>query len=86
MFTVAWRIAALEDLADLYVALSPADRQHLERDVHRLNLRLSQDPLNVGESREPPVRVTLLEGLVVYFSVDLPNGRVRVTRIHPILP
>lgn len=82
MFIVAWLKVALDELAELYVALDPPRRQRLSDAVHQLNLRLAQRPLEEGESRDSPFRITFLDGVSIYFSVDLPNGRVRVTGVR----
>lgn len=43
---VEWTGAALDRLADLYVAADPADRDELERGVERINAELAADPAN----------------------------------------
>lgn len=51
MFTVLWLGSALDQLADLYVASEPVERERMASGVEALNRRLAVSPLEVGESR-----------------------------------
>lgn len=58
MFVLIWRTAALDALADLYVAATPAERARMAA-IDALNARLRTDPLAEGESRSGGYRITL---------------------------
>lgn len=69
MNEVSWDEAALEELADLWVAVSREEREQMEAAIVRLNDRLKLDPNNEGESRSGSVRVTIAKPLTVWFRV-----------------
>jgi hypothetical protein len=70
MWAMMWRDIALDGMAEVYVALDPADRTRLAREVEWLNARLRSDPHGVGESREGGDRIAFVFRLAVYFHVD----------------
>jgi hypothetical protein len=48
---VEWTDAALDRLADLFVAADPAVREAIEQSVIGINNKLAVDPWDLGESR-----------------------------------
>jgi hypothetical protein len=81
MFTVIWKTATLDRLADLYVAAGVPDRDRMAAGVDALNARLAADPLDVGESRSGVLRLAFPPLLAVSFLVDEANRVVRVTGV-----
>jgi hypothetical protein len=79
MFAVVWMNKALDELADVYVAVGPAERTRIAAGVDALNQRLAADPLSEGESRAGGYRITFPDLLSITFRVDQANGVVRVT-------
>jgi hypothetical protein len=79
MFAVVWKTAALDHLADLYVAAEEKDR--MADGVEALNARLADDPLAEGEARSSGFRLTFPPLLAVLFHVDEVNRVVRVTAV-----
>ena len=78
MYSVIWKTAALDHLADLYVAVSTEDRSRLSGGVESFNRQLEQDPSSIGESRTGGLRIAFLPLLVVTFQV---NETTRVVRV-----
>jgi hypothetical protein len=60
MFEVIWSDTALEELADVWVAVSPAARGEVEAAVTGINNRLADDPTVDSESRPDGSYVTFL--------------------------
>ena len=81
MNAVIWQDRALDRLADVWVAATPAERAEIERDVAALNRRLAADPAGEGESRTGRVRVVIDGYLTVYFELYA-AGVVRVTDVR----
>jgi len=77
-YTVVWKTAMLERLAQLYVEATPADRIRMAKGVESLNRRLADDPLDEGESRTGSSRMAFVPLLVVTFLVDEHSRTVRV--------
>ena len=83
MYTVIWLDAALDDLADLYVAADPANRERMAAGLVRLNRRLADHPQEEGESREGSYRLAFADLLAIRFRVEFKSMAVRVTRVYP---
>lgn len=81
MFAVLWSDYALDLLADAVVSLDLATQDQLTAAIEGLNRRLAEDPLDEGESRDGPYRLTFVGSLAVLFQVDAAKGLVRVTDI-----
>jgi hypothetical protein len=80
MWAVIWRDAALDQLADEYVAADLVTREAIDKAVQRLNAALAADPTDVGESRPGRRRVAFDAPCGINFVVDDPiPGAVRVT-------
>ena len=74
---VEWRAEALDRLEDIFVS-SPADQFALERDVVRIDARLSRNARRLGESRDDlNHRVWFTGGLRVTYFID-PGGQLVV--------
>ncbi len=75
-YSVVWRRAVLDMLADLYVTLSLADQQRVAAGVTAINARLASDPFAVGEGRnDDHNRIAFPPLLSVTFEID-PGARV----------
>ena len=81
MYAVVWKDAALDELADVYVAADPADRARMAAGVEALNTRLAADPLDEGESRGGTRRIAFPDLLAVSFTIDPVDRVVRVTAV-----
>lgn len=76
MSIVEWEEKARDELADIWVAATPAERAVIEPFVLKLERDLVADPDDVGESRGGRRRVLIGRLLVVWF--DVWPGRARV--------
>src|SRR5438128_661293 len=75
-----WSNRALDLLADIYVAATPAERSRIASGVDALNARLRSEPLNEGESRPGGRRITFPPLRAVVFRVSM-DRVVRVTTV-----
>jgi len=75
---VEWTPAALDDLANFYVALSLAEQDDISRTVLRVNAELSLYPETLGESREENCRVWCVGRLAVRYLMLPAVGIVTV--------
>jgi hypothetical protein len=78
---VIWLFAALEELADIYVAATAEERTRMATAIEALNARLAADPLHEGESRVGESRVTFVPLLTVGFRADPQRKEVRVRSV-----
>jgi plasmid stabilization system protein ParE len=78
MFDLVWTEHALDDLADVWVAVDPATRDRIEAGINQLNADLRQNPNEVGESRDNNRRIGFAGPLIVVFRVDAKARTVRV--------
>lgn len=83
--TVEWTDRALDQLADIWVAATPAERAVIEQTVGAINARLAHDPASVGESRPNSRRVWFRHPLVVIFRM-IPGGGVIVSHVARLRP
>jgi hypothetical protein len=81
MFDVDWADYALDCLADVVVTLDLDTQDQLAKAIETLNRRLAKDPLNEGESRNGPYRLTYVGSLSVLFRVNSAKGTVQVTEV-----
>jgi hypothetical protein len=81
MYTVMWLESALDKLAEIYVAAEANERERISSGVERLNQRLAESPLEVGESRGGSLRMAFLHLLAVRFRVDEATLSVRVIAV-----
>jgi hypothetical protein len=65
MFPLIWLHGALEELADVYVAVTLPEQDRIAAAVEALNGRLRSNPLNEGESRDTGYRLTFIDLLAV---------------------
>lgn len=79
-----WDEAALDALADIWVAVTPDERDVVEAAVQSVNRLLRDDPL-VGESRTGRIRVVVVEPLTVYFRAA-PGIMTRVLHLRFVRP
>ncbi|HET6575347.1 MAG TPA: hypothetical protein VFG68_17200 [Fimbriiglobus sp.] len=82
MSVVEWEDAARDELADIWVQATPAERAAIEPIVLGLERDLGDDPLAVGESRNDPLRVEFRDPLTFWFQVSPDDRRVRIVRVH----
>lgn len=81
MFDYHWLEAALDQLAEIYVAADSSERDRIASGVEAFNARLASAPLDEGESRMGGYRVAFPPLLRVYFRVDERTHRVRVADV-----
>lgn len=81
MFTLIWLDVTLDELADVYVAVTPEQRARIAAGIEALNTRLRDDPLSVGESRSGGRRLVFTPLLAVTFQVSVSDRTVRVTSV-----
>jgi hypothetical protein len=82
MFGADWADYALDQLADVFVSLDLATQDQLTAAIEALNRRLATDPLDEGESRNAPFRVTFVGSRGVLFRVDAAKRAVQVTEVR----
>jgi hypothetical protein len=83
---VKWKGVALDQLANIYVAATPADRHEIEATVMRINAALAADPWHLGESRSKNRRVWFEYPLTVVFTILPAEQRVLVTHVARLRP
>ncbi|MBY0514960.1 MAG: hypothetical protein K2P78_13725 [Gemmataceae bacterium] len=76
-----WDDIARDELADIWVAATPADRDVIEKAVLDAERQIKADPLGAGESRPGTRRLLILPPLTFWFSVRPDGSRVRVLRV-----
>jgi hypothetical protein len=81
MYKLTWSTRALDQLAELYVALPLDEQRRLAAAVDAFNNRLKAQPLDEGESRGDGLRIAFPAGLAVRFRVDSARRTVRVTNV-----
>jgi plasmid stabilization system protein ParE len=81
MYTLIWGGRALDQLADIYVALPLDAQRQTAAAVDAMNHRLTERPHEEGESRGGNLRITFPDALVVRFRVDEIKRTVRVTNV-----
>lgn len=67
--TPIWHDQALDELADIWVRATRAERDEVERAVNEINRELSDQPWLKGESRGPTTRIVIIDPLTVRFQV-----------------
>ena len=78
-----WDDDAADELADIWVAATPEERDVIERAVLRVNRELVENP-EIGETRIGDSRVHFSSPLTVWYSID-PDLRVPLVfgvRLH----
>ena len=83
--TPDWDEAASDELADIWVAATPEERDRIEAAVLRANRLIRDDPQGAGESRGGKARVLFVDQLTVWFRVP-PGGVARVTHVRWVRP
>jgi hypothetical protein len=81
--TPEWHDDALDQLADIWVAATPADRERIEKAVAEINRMLGSGPQFLGESRGGYDRAWFHPPLVIRFRV-LPNQPAKVQHVAPL--
>ena len=81
MIPVEWDKSTRDRLADLYVGATPEEREVIATEVERLERELKRDPLEVGESRVPFVRVVSCGPLIFWFRVNAEATEVRIFHV-----
>ena len=79
-FTVVWTPNAERRLAELWMSLPDLQRK-ITAAANDVDARLRLNPLGQGESRTGPLRIMLVEPLVVDFEVILDDQRVEVLNV-----
>ena len=74
---------AKRSLATIWLAA--ADRNAVARANDRLERRLQNDPLTVGESRGGRIRVAVFDPLVAFYTVDPADRKVVILDIRSFL-
>ena len=81
MYRYYWSVAALDELAEVYVNETAAQRERIAAGVESFNKRLADDPFDVGESRAGGYRVAFPPLLRVSLHVDKEARRVQVVGV-----
>jgi hypothetical protein len=86
MIRLEWVDAARDEWANIYVAAGQTEREMMADEMERLLDRLKQDPLEVGESKAPFLRVAIGGPLVVWFKVSPEATAARIVRVTRSAP
>ncbi len=81
MTRVDWAEAARDELADIYVAATPEDRERMAAVVISVERSLSLIPLDTGESRAPNLRYEFRYPLGFWFRVNAEATHARIVRV-----
>jgi hypothetical protein len=82
MSAVEWADGARDELADIYVQATLAERDEIEAAVLGIERDLVADPLAVGESRGGRLRFEVRPPLAFWFSVSPAADRARLIRVR----
>ena len=78
-YTVLWKPAAQQELAQLWI--NAADRNALAAAADLIDALLKTDPQSQGESRHRDMRILICLPLVVNFKVSEPDRTVLVSDV-----
>jgi len=81
MNDVEWIDAALDQLADIYVATAAGDREGIVSAVEEIDRVLGQNGQIEGESRGGYHRIYFHDLLVVFFAI-VPHAPIQVTGVR----
>jgi len=81
MSVVEWADSARDELADIWVRATPAERERIEPIVLATERDLADAPLIVGESRVGRLRLEIRLPLAFWFDVSSAGDRVRIVRV-----
>lgn len=84
MNAVVWLVSALDKLADIWVEVTPDERDRIEAAVTRINATLARDA-SAGESREGTNRVLHVLPVTVRFRAGS-DSVVIVYQVHQVQP
>ena len=76
-----WDEKAYDALADIWVEITPEERDRVEASVKRLNQLLRDDPEQLGESRTGRIRVAIHAPLTLYFR-SVPGQTARLLHVR----
>ena len=82
MKTVVWVDAALDQLANIYVATASGERNELVAAVEEIDRKLGGNGALEGESRGGTSRVYFHDLLVITFAAES-NGLVTIAEVRP---
>jgi hypothetical protein len=82
IYTVTWKPAAQNDLANIWMAAP--DRLAVTQSADRIDAILRTDPYTFSESRSGPARIMFVVPLAVAFEVNESDCLVTVTAIWRI--
>jgi hypothetical protein len=85
-FTVTWRRAAENHLAEEWMAAPAQERVQITSAAHAIDQFLAVDATDVGESRGPNCRILFVPPLAVHFEVREPDRIVVVLAVRNIHP
>lgn len=81
MNDLGWEDHARDELADVWVAATPDEREVIERVVLSVERDLRTDPFEVGESRGDRFRVLIRPPLTFWYTVSPGGAEVRIFRV-----
>ncbi len=83
-FTVSWKPSAQNDLARMWVAADPEDRQEITLAANTIDKQLMVNPQSLGESRSQDRRILFMPPLVVIFEVLEQDRTVWVLTVNRV--
>ena len=86
MFRVAWLQSALEELSALWRKSDSSLGKAITMASHQIEMRLSKDPTQEGESREGAIRILFIPPLSITFEVDEDAQVVTVAHVRLFRP
>jgi len=82
MWSVEWKLSAMDNLANDWIAADSEERQQITAAAHAVHENLSQDPFVKSESRLGNRRVMFCPPLVVEFVVNSDSRIVTVAQVR----
>lgn len=79
-YHVLWDDAAIAELDEIWKAA--IDKEGIRNTATRIDIELTFNPLEAGESRKPPYRVLFKYPLVVWFQVQERIRQVQVLHVR----
>lgn len=84
MYDVEWEQSALEKLDQIWLA--SIDREGVENAATRVNIELTYNPTEAGESRGADFRILFKYPIIVWFRVIERMKQVQVLHVQSIRP
>jgi hypothetical protein len=86
MFRVTWLQSALDELSAMWRKADSSLGKAITAASHQIEMRLSKDPTQEGESREGGTRIFFIPPLAITYEVDEDAQEVTVAHVRLFRP